>query len=306
MARLIVCLAVGGFVLLLVATITLVVLNWSGKTLAPVLSIALVGVATVLVTVLATLKESTTESAFVTSVVIDVDQGAPVFLILSPENPKLTSRLSELASLGRPVVNQDGKTVATIPKPENENERFRFCGELLQYQMLKVIRKLQRGSWQAGMRFGVANASLTNSVKTDDSVDYPGEKLTSLISQNRFSDSDMERFSWKNTQLPLPQKTELSFGYQTPSSGPEQHTILIRRPMFFEITLKIEPLLSTPGVLPPGLGLPPDKAAQCETYQFKISMLSKFERLTAGNSLTEQYKDWTSRLFSGIQEQMGD
>ena len=67
MATTIFATAIGGFVLLLAATITLVVLNWSEKTLAPVLSIALVGTATTLATVLLSLKESTLESAFATS-----------------------------------------------------------------------------------------------------------------------------------------------------------------------------------------------------------------------------------------------
>src|SRR5262249_61303625 len=108
MATMISVAAIGGLVLLLGATITLMVLNWSEKTLAPVLSILLVGIATTLVAVWVPLKESTIESAFTTSVVFDTVEGAPAMVIPDPNSPKITSRLSEFVSLGRPVINREG------------------------------------------------------------------------------------------------------------------------------------------------------------------------------------------------------
>jgi len=55
MGTMIIVTAVVGFVLLLIATTALVTLNWSERTLAPVLSILLVGVATTLAAVLVSL-----------------------------------------------------------------------------------------------------------------------------------------------------------------------------------------------------------------------------------------------------------
>ncbi len=187
MATIIIVVATAGFVLLLAATITLVALNWSEKTLAPVLSILLVGTATTLATVLVTLKESTVESAFPTSVVIDTNEGAPPSLIPDESNPKLTSRLSELARLGRPSVNRDGKAIITIQRPTSEDERFRFSGELLQYQLLHAIEKLQRGGWKAGMIFGASTATINNPMKLSNSQNYPNEELLAIAASNRFS-----------------------------------------------------------------------------------------------------------------------
>ena len=48
--------AIGGSALLFVATVALVVLNWSEKTLTPFLSILMVGTATTLAALLVTLK----------------------------------------------------------------------------------------------------------------------------------------------------------------------------------------------------------------------------------------------------------
>ena len=126
MATIIFATAIGGFVLLLAATITLVVLNWSEKTLAPVLSIALVGTATTLATVLLSLKESTLESAFATSVVLDTVQGGPPMVMPDPTNTKMTARLAELFRIGHPAVNRDGKTIVTVKMPTNAARNLDF------------------------------------------------------------------------------------------------------------------------------------------------------------------------------------
>jgi len=121
MATLIIAAAIVGFVLLLTATVGLVSLNWSERIYAPALSILLVGIATVLAAVVVTLKSTTIESAFTTSVVLDSNEGVPPLLGLDPDNLRLTSRLQELSSLGQPGINVDGKTVITIQKPTPEN-----------------------------------------------------------------------------------------------------------------------------------------------------------------------------------------
>jgi len=307
MATIILAVALTGFALLFVATVTLVTLNWSEKTLAPVLSILLVGTATTLAAVLVTLKESTVESAFSTSVVLDTNEGAPLFLIPDQSNPKLTARLSELARLGRPAVNREGKTIVTNQKPANEGESFRLCGELLQYQLLHAIEKLQRGGWKAGMFFGSSMATINNPLKSANSFNYPNDELLAAVAGNRFSDSDNERFWWQHSRFPLPTKAKLSLIYLPPSAGTEKHIVRLEKPMYFEVEFVVEPLLGTGlGPLPKGLTVAPEIAAHCQTYQFRITMRAKFEKITAGSSLTQEYKDWTKRLFSGLQDDLGD
>jgi hypothetical protein len=309
MATMILAAAIGGFVLLLGATITLVFLNWSEKTLTPVLSILLVGTATTLVAVLVPLKESTIESALSTSVVLDTVEGAPVMVIPDPKSPKITSRLSELVGLGRPAINRDGKAVITIEKPTNVDERFAFCGELLQYQLLRTVEKLQRGGWKVGNIFGASTATVNKPMKLSEIQDYPGKAFLSVVAGNRFSNSDMERFGWEHSHFPLPRKTKVNFVRvpSSPTSGPEKFILRLKKPLFFEIDFVVEPLAGTgKGVLPAGLALAPELTARCETYHFQVTMRATFERLTAGNSQTQEYKDWANWLFSGVRDNIGD
>src|SRR5260370_17264065 len=64
---------------LFIAALTLVCLNWSAKTITPVASILLVGIATTLVTVGIPLKQTSITSLFTTNVVLDTRNGRPPF-----------------------------------------------------------------------------------------------------------------------------------------------------------------------------------------------------------------------------------
>ena len=94
--------AIIGGALLFCSTVILVYFNWSEKVFAPIYSIVLVGTATALVTVLLTLKETTAEDVFTTSIVFDQAVGAPPLIILDPQNPGITSRLLRILSLRAP------------------------------------------------------------------------------------------------------------------------------------------------------------------------------------------------------------
>lgn len=307
MAKLIIAAGLSGFLLMLIATITLVVLNWSEKVLAPVLSILLVGTATTLGAVLITLKRSTLESSFPTSLVFDEDQGAPVLVIADPMNFRLTSRLMDLSRLGRPATNCNGKTVITITKPNNDDERFAFCGELLQYQILRIIQKLQRGGWSVGQLGGSSTANVFETMRLSNIQDYPGRQFLSVIASNRFSDSDAELFWWEHGHFPLPKNTQVQFIHQASSatSGPEKHIVRFEKPLFFRFDFVVEPLGATgAGVLPQGLALDPVVAAHCRTFSFKVAMEATFDRVTAGNWQTAEYKEWANWLLMRLRESL--
>jgi len=307
MATMIIVAAVSGCVLLLGTTITLVVLNWSEKTITPVLSIFLIGTSTTLATVLVMLKESTVESAFTTSVVFDTAQGAPAMVTPNPNSPKISSRLSDLVLLGRPAINRDGKTVITIQKPTSLDETFTFCGELLQYQLLLTIEKLQRGGWKVRQTLGASTATVSKPMKLSKIQDFPGNAFLHVITSNRFSDSDMERFHWEQGHFPLPRNTIVSLIHLAPDRGPEKFVVRLKKPLFFQIDFVVEPLAGTGmGVLPAGVTLPPELAARCQTYQFQVTMRATFERLTAGNSQTQEYKEWANWLSSRVQDSLAD
>jgi hypothetical protein len=309
MATIIIVAAVLGFALLFSATLILVILNWGEKTYSPVFSILLVGTATMLAAVLVSLKSASIESAFTTSVVIDTTQGVPPLFILDPHNVKLTSRLNDLSMLGQPAVNVDGKTVVTIQKPSTEDERFRFCAELLQYQLLLSIEKMQRGSTMAGYLFGASTASVSKPMRLSDKVDYPGRTFLTAVAENRFSNSDVQKSRWDHGHMPLPRDTIVNLIHLPSSSvtGTEKFIVQLEKPLFFKIQFVIEPIAGTGlGTLPNGLTMDPQLAGRCQTYQFQITMNAEFRWITAGNSRTQEYKDWASWLYSGISNEVGD
>jgi len=292
----------------------LVVLNWSEKTLAPVLSILLVGTATTLAAVLVSLKESTVESAFASSVVFDTVDGAPAWVNFDPSSPKITSRLSESFGLGRPKTNRDGKWVSTIEKPTNAGDRFAFCGELLQYQLLRTVEELQRGGWWVHWVSGAQITTVSKPMRLSRLQDYPGKTFLGIVAVNRFSDSDLERFKWEHGHFPLPKGTRVTLIHvaSSPASGPEKFILRLKKPLFFEMDFVVEPIVTTGtgeppiGWLPPGVRLAPELAARCETYEFQITMRATFERVTAGNSEAQEYKDWADWLFSRVRDELSD
>lgn len=309
MATLIVAAAVLGFVLLLAATLTLVLLNWSEKTYGPVLSILLVGTATMLAAVLVTLKGAVIDSAFTTSIVLDTAAGRPPLIALDQNHLKPTSRLRDLSTLGQPIVNLDGKTVATIQKPTTEDERFRFCAELLQYEILLSIAKLQRGSTKVGYLFGASTASVKKPMRLSDQVDHPGTDFLNVVASNRFSNSDLQKFEWEHSHLPLPRDTSLKLIHvpSSPETGTEKFTVELQKPLFFTIRFIIEPLGGTgPGTLPSGVMLDQQLAAHCQTYHFQVTTNAEFRWISAGNRRTQEYKDWANWLFSEVADSIGD
>src|SRR2546425_1648058 len=93
-----------GFVLMFVATVRLVTLNWNERLYGPLFSILLGGTVTTFITVLALLKESKVEAASAMFVVWDGKENLPL-RYLAPHDapgPRVHERLRQLADLGRP------------------------------------------------------------------------------------------------------------------------------------------------------------------------------------------------------------
>jgi len=144
--------------------------------------------------------------------------------------------------------------------------------------------------------------------------DYPGKTFLGIVAVNRFSDSDLERFKWEHGHLPLPKGTRVTLIHvaSSPASGPEKFILRLKKPLFFEMDFVVEPIVTTGtgeppiGWLPPGVRLAPELAARCETYEFQITMRATFERVTAGNSEAQEYKDWADWLFSRVRDELSD
>ena len=311
MSRLLIISFSFGILLVAIPTVVILAANWSERLYGPLLSILFIATATVLSTLLFTLKHHKVESKFTTSVVIDEQEHLPVLHVRFPQkNMKLAHRLCEIGSLARLVQKEDGKTLLAIKRPSDFGETVIFCQELLQYKIVRDLFGLQRKSWrivevadQEGktiIKSGISTPKLPSQLE-----DVPGTKILEILSSNRFSNSLMERAYWETISFPLPPKTRLSLGHvpSSPDSGPEKHTIRLKKPYFFVVSIQIEPIgAGTPSVLPEGIDLPPEQAKKCRTYTFIITLNAKFEKWTSGNWRTEEFKSWINWLFSEIQE----
>jgi hypothetical protein len=307
MASLIVISGILGGGLLLLTAVLLVHLNWSAKIYGPVISILLIGTATTLATLFTLLKESQVESVMTTSVMLDSIDGAPPMFV-GPGNTPVSDRHAELGKLGHPVIkNPTGGAPIITSRVNADNEAFAFCGELLQYYVLKTVERMQRGGSKFGFISGAAVATVQPALKVSLLEDHPGQDFLPIVALNRFSNSDMEQWSWQHGHMPLPKGTRLSLLHEAPTGGNvEKHTVRLEKPLFFTIDIVIEPLGGVNGAVPGGVELQPDVAARSKTYSYKVTMRALFNKITAGNWQTEEYKQWTDQLFAKLSESLRD
>jgi hypothetical protein len=314
MAKFIIFSALIGILLLGLATIGLVFLNWSDKVWNPLLSLLFVGTITTFVTVLVILKESKEEAAFTTSIVVDEDEHLPLFVFPQPQNLELSLRLSDLATLSRPVIQDGDKTVMTVSRPTNHEETVRFCGELLQYKAILLIKEILSTVWSSSQTTRADGTISVNSKvfiqkKPSDLTNVPGQQLWPTVKKNRFSEGLMQQVHWgmEVSFYPLPRGTSLSISHLPPSekTGVEKHIVVLEKPYFFTIKIIIEPIgVASLSSLPEGLGIAPEKAKRCRTYIYAVKLEAKFEKYTAGNWRTEEYKNWVKWMFTEIQERL--
>lgn len=294
-----------GCLLLLMVTAILAKLNWNDEIRGRLFSIVVGGLAALLIAVLTTLKPSSFQKAFVTAVPFNDATGGPPLTGGVTSNP----RWDEIAVLARPVIQQDGKTVISIAAPAPD-ERFTFCGELVQYEIVKRIRDLSRGGrWKVAITGSGALGSLSPEMKLSNGVETPGNTYVGEISKNRFYNSDMEHHYWKIALFTLPPSTTIQLDHVQvrPEGGTENYSIRLQKKMFFKYEIKIEPLPATgPGAVPPQLQgqLPVEVQQRTNTYFFQVTTVAQFERLTSGSKEAAEYREWLEWLSSMLQQQM--
>jgi len=307
MALALLIVGVTGFVLLLATATLLCVLNYSEKLWGPIASIALGGVVAAIIAVASGLKESRIEQGFATSVVFQ--GGLPAFLVFDVNAQKVSLRLSTLASLGRPTTQQGAQAVFTVQPATTDNDLFQFGGELLQYQVVHELERLQRGGWAISQTGTSATPAVRIPARVSKIKDIPGPEVLKHLQGNRFANSDMQRFSWEHGRLPLPEGTTITLIHEPTSqrTGPEHHIVRLEKPWFFTIETIIEPMGgSGPGVIPAGLTVPDNVRVNLRTFHYKVVCRAKLEMLTAGNWQTEEFKKWAEWLFAELRERMSD
>jgi hypothetical protein len=295
-----------GCVALLLAISTLLWLNASEKTLAPIVSILMVGAATTLVGLVLSLKETTNNSDFAMSLVLNTQDGRPPLEVTDAPPDKANVQLQALFELSRPMVKEGDKSLPTDTTPTNDTERIAFASELIQYRLVRLLQELQLGRTSAGYSYGTSFATVTAPIKTVDSIDLPPSKISAAVAVNRFSNSDGERFHWEKVGFPLPKGATLAM--QSPAAGQGgQYAVIVAKPRYFRITFAITTLpWTSAGALPQGLSLRPELIPFCQTYHFRVAMSAVFEKLTSGNYRTQGYKDWVATLFDDVRNRLSD
>jgi len=299
-------------VLLVAATVILLWFNWNEKIYGSFFTILGVGFATALASILIGLHETKIDLAFVTSMLIDVEDNEPPPVHVTEENHKLGMRLMDFHQL-MPFpfkLTPEGVQKVEIQKPSNEDERQSFCGELLQYYLLQSIQTLQQGRIS---RLTVTKTSILTSTpipfKLSKTEDYGHGSLLPVVAVNRFSTGEQQEQWWKMAPFPLPARTAVTLVHEAASStGPEMFIVRLKKVHYFQIDIAVHMIGPTDiGVLPKGVTLHESyKNKKIRTYHVQVVMSATFDKLTAGSKEAEEYKAWTSWLFENLQEKFKD
>jgi len=214
-------------------------------------------------------------------------------------------------SLGRPAVTKDGKTTLAIEPATSDGALFVYGGELLQYQVVNELERIQRAGWSVQQTGGGStSAAIRIPAKVSRVSDILGPEILQLLKNNRFAQGDMQSFRWEQAgRIPLPEGTRLRLIHEAsgPETGPDKHMVRLEKPWFFRIDFVIEPIAgSAPGVVPSGLTVPADQLKELRTFHFSVVMRARFELLTSGNWQTEEHKKWAEWLFAKLQDAMSD
>ncbi len=303
-------LAGGGVLLLLIAVALLVKLNFSEQALVPLASALVIGILTFTITFASSLKGSTEEKVFSTSLVEDTRNRLPAFINPDPANSSISVRASELSSIARSSFSP-----GTIPEPGmKEEEVAAFNLRLLQYLIVRDLRDRQRIEWgirQVRTHQGhfVASANVNQAPSLTRPATVQGEPALKLFVGNRFANSPFERMQWENIRLTLPQGSTLIIESDAggPEKGPASADVMIRRPGFFVLRVSVSPIGGTgAGVVPEGLIVDATERPHFQTHYFLIKVKAEFSRLTAGNRLTEENKQWVRWAIDELEEHFSD
>ncbi len=310
--------AASGTMIFVFGALLLIALNWDNKIYALFLSIAFCGALAAFISVGALLKEETIRETFFVSIPFDIKTGNLPFIIphIPPDAEHVSAllRLMELSSMAGRVGFFEWPEEP--PKgTELDEEIFRYCGELLQYQMFRILYRLQDNIWlasQLGARVDPvdpADKEVDSRIALSKTSQFQGGHILAFLSGNRFAQPVVEQLFWNQSQMHLPEHTRIKLGEIAPPSGVGYvgHKVLLTKGGFFEMGLSVTPVAATgPGILPMDLYLPDEERRNVRTFQYTINLLANFSKFTAGNTQTGELKQWTRRLFRMIKESLAE
>ena len=139
-----------GVLLLLVAIIVLVWVNWSERFYGQLgtLTVAFLTTVAALIIVFAMLKGDTVSDAFTTFIVVNTENHLPVWpndltpsnIALMRDRNSLISRLSDYSRLAWPTISDNaGNETILFETPQKDSDESVFYEELLQYKLVIEI-----------------------------------------------------------------------------------------------------------------------------------------------------------------------
>jgi hypothetical protein len=293
MLKLLVTAGLAAVLIIFIIAAVLAWFNWSEKLWMPVITAGLVGTITGVLSILSGLQGVSTSESFATSVAVDKNTGSTLAVFSSPGFERKVLRQFAVGSL---LTN--GEKPANAPDPTSP------LLEALQYLAVRLISE-NRGGSLTSMASGTASAQLVAPAPDADLVDYPHEQLVRDFP--RFVNLPNEAFWWRIRKLQLPRGTNLKPFHvpSSPETGAERQGIRLIKPMFFTVEIQFETLGTATG-LTEGLSVSEGERLQAGSFFAKATIKSDFERLTAGNRRTEQYKQWVRWLSEHLRARLAD
>jgi hypothetical protein len=293
MIKLVIGLAVIGFVMLIAATAILAALNWSSRLYMPVLTALAVGTITGFVSIASSLKSTTLKDSFETTIIIFRDSiGAPIAL---PKTVSATQRINLVSLLGQ---------LTDDPKPASTDEVFSTTLEAAQYSIVKTILEAHHGGW-ASIQISGASLPIMREPPNLKLQALPAEDVQQALRANRFARMATEVEYWQRLRFSLPPGTRLTL-YNSPSSettGIAKRGIRLTKPRFFTITFELQAIGIVNGI-PDDVEVHASDRSRAATLLLKVTSTAEFEKLTAANQHTEEYKEWAAWMFETLHDRL--
>jgi hypothetical protein len=185
-------------------------------------------------------------------------------------------------------------------KPVSMDESTIFLAGLLQYYILQSIDSLQRDSLTVSVGYP---AEAHAGIEPPDSETYPDDKLSQMLSNNRFFHPFLYRPNYGQlTKMRMPRGTIIELEEY---GGPiERWAVEFKRPNYFKAEFVIQPFAGT------GSGSLPRRfvTAHPETvmqWPFFVTMRYSIEHHPEDGAFnSESYAHWLDALYEGLTKRM--
>lgn len=294
-------------IVLVVITAILLKLNWSSKIISPVVSIFFVGTVTTLITIFFTLKESKDERTFMTSIVVDSRSNIPFITVPNHTNEKQV-RQFEIVKNGAQKINYEGSEIKIYDTPKDFNETKLLLQELLLYDLLKEIQNSQYQVTGVSQTTEGVKTFNHKPYKPPEAKNYKSDLFIDELNKFRFyKNNPTEKFFWETQSFTFPKGTKLTINLPKDSTDSAKTKLIIRKKHFFEIEISIETFGATgKGNIPENLNYNDTIKQECQTYSHIIELQAKFDKISAENQNTENYKKWINYLFNRFEYKFSD